>query len=228
MRSYLLSSNSSCVFFFIFKQKTAYEMRISDWSSDVCSSDLSGSGKTTLLGLCAGLDRASTGSVVLNGVSLDTLNEDERARVRNQYVGFVFQNFQLLPTLTALENVMVPLELRGAANSRRVALELLDKVGLADRGHHYPLQLSGGEQQRVSIARAFSNAPQILFADEPTGNLDAETSENVEKLLFDLNKDAGTTLVLVTHDLELASRSEERRVGKECVSKCRSRWSPSH
>lgn len=168
----------------------------------------SGSGKTTLLGLCAGLDRTSTGSIVLNGVLLDTLDEDERARVRNQYVGFVFQNFQLLPTLTALENVMVPLELRGAANSRRVALELLDKVGLADRSHHYPLQLSGGEQQRVSIARAFSNAPRILFADEPTGNLDAETSENVEKLLFDLNHDAGTTLVLVTHDLELAAKTQ--------------------
>ena len=167
----------------------------------------SGSGKTTLLGLCAGLDRASTGTISLNGVSLDELSEDERARVRNQYVGFVFQNFQLLPTLTALENVMVPLELRGARNSRTTALELLDKVGLADRGHHYPLQLSGGEQQRVSIARAFSNAPRILFADEPTGNLDAETSENVEKLLFDLNTDMGTTLVLVTHDLELASKT---------------------
>lgn len=168
----------------------------------------SGSGKTTLLGLCAGLDRASTGGIVLNGVSLDALTEDERARVRNQYVGFVFQNFQLLPTLTALENVMVPLELRGAGNSRRVALELLDKVGLADRGHHYPLQLSGGEQQRVSIARAFSNEPRILFADEPTGNLDAETSENVEKLLFDLNNDMGTTLVLVTHDLDLAAKTQ--------------------
>ncbi len=168
----------------------------------------SGSGKTTLLGLCAGLDRASTGSIVLNGVPLDTLNEDERAAVRNQHVGFVFQNFQLLPTLTALENVMVPLELRGAANSRQVALELMDKVGLADRGHHYPSQLSGGEQQRVSIARAFSNAPRILFADEPTGNLDAETSENIEKLLFELNHGTGTTLVLVTHDLELASKTQ--------------------
>ena len=167
----------------------------------------SGSGKTTLLGLCAGLDRASAGSIVLNGVTLDGLTEDERARVRNRYVGFVFQNFQLLPTLTALENVMVPLELRGDGNSRQVALDLLDKVGLADRVHHYPLQLSGGEQQRVSIARAFSNAPRILFADEPTGNLDAETSENVENLLFDLNNDMGTTLVLVTHDLELASKT---------------------
>lgn len=168
----------------------------------------SGSGKTTLLGLCAGLDHASTGSIVLNGVSLNNLNEDERASVRNQHVGFVFQNFQLLPTLTALENVMVPLELRGERNSRALALELLDKVGLADRGHHYPLQLSGGEQQRVSIARAFSNSPKILFADEPTGNLDAETSEHIESLLFALNKDAGTTLVLVTHDLELAAKTQ--------------------
>lgn len=168
----------------------------------------SGSGKTTLLGLCAGLDNASSGSIVLNGITLDNLNEDERARIRNQYVGFVFQNFQLLPTLTALENIMVPLELRGERNSRSVALELLDRVGLADRGHHYPLQLSGGEQQRVSIARAFSNSPRILFADEPTGNLDADTSEHIEHLLFALNKDAGTTLVLVTHDLELASKTQ--------------------
>lgn len=167
----------------------------------------SGSGKTTLLGLCAGLDQASSGSIVLNGVALEKLNEDERARVRNQYVGFVFQNFQLLPTLTALENVMVPLELRGEKNTKDVALSLLDKVGLADRGHHYPTQLSGGEQQRVSIARAFSNSPKILFADEPTGNLDTETGEKVEKLLFDLNRDAGTTLILVTHDLDLAAKT---------------------
>lgn len=180
----------------------------------------SGSGKTTLLGLCAGLDRSSTGTVVLNGVSLDTLTEDERAAVRNKFVGFVFQNFQLLPTLTALENVMVPLELRGAGNSRQVALELLEKVGLRDRGHHYPLQLSGGEQQRVSIARAFSNAPRILFADEPTGNLDAETSDHIEKLLFDLNNDMGTTLVLVTHDLELASKTQRilRMKGGKVIS----------
>jgi len=180
----------------------------------------SGSGKTTLLGLCAGLDRASTGHITLNGVSLDTLTEDERAGVRNQFVGFVFQNFQLLPTLTALENVMVPLELRGAGNSRQVALELLDKVGLSDRGHHYPLQLSGGEQQRVSIARAFSNGPRILFADEPTGNLDAETSDHIEKLLFDLNNDMGTTLVLVTHDLELASKTQRiiRMKGGKVIS----------
>ncbi|MFN8347832.1 MAG: ABC transporter ATP-binding protein [Spirosomataceae bacterium] len=168
----------------------------------------SGSGKTTLLGLCAGLDRASTGTVELNGVRLNGLNEDQLADVRNRYVGFIFQNFQLMPTLTALENVMVPLELRRELNIRTRALDLLDKVGLADRGHHYPTQLSGGEQQRVSLARAFSNQPQILFADEPTGNLDAETSEKVEKLLFDLNKEAGTTLILVTHNLELAAKTQ--------------------
>ncbi|HEV7346954.1 ABC transporter ATP-binding protein [Telluribacter sp.] len=168
----------------------------------------SGSGKTTLLGLCAGLDRASSGSVQLHDTRLDTLNEDQLAAVRNRYVGFIFQNFQLLPTLTALENVMVPLELRGEKNIRPRALDLLDKVGLADRSHHYPTQLSGGEQQRVSLARAFSNKPQILFADEPTGNLDAETSEKVVHLLFDLNRDAGTTLVLVTHDLDLAAKTQ--------------------
>lgn len=168
----------------------------------------SGSGKTTLLGLCAGLDRSSTGLVELNNIRIDQLSEDKRAQVRNQYVGFIFQNFQLLPTLTALENVMVPLELRGARNIRPIALELLDKVGLSDRSHHYPSQLSGGEQQRVSVARAFSNSPKILFADEPTGNLDAETSEKVVKLIFDLNKEAGTTLVLVTHDMELASKTQ--------------------
>lgn len=175
--------------------------------STVAITGPSGSGKTTLLGLCAGLDRASSGTVELNGIALESLNEDQRAAVRNQYVGFIFQNFQLLPTLTALENVMVPLELRGARNIKAAAMELLDKVGLADRSHHYPIQLSGGEQQRVSLARAFSNQPAILFADEPTGNLDAETSEKVIKLIFDLNKDAGTTLVIVTHDLELAART---------------------
>jgi len=168
----------------------------------------SGSGKTTLLGLCAGLDRASAGQVALNEIPIDHLNEDERARIRNLYVGFVFQNFQLLPTLTALENVMVPLELRGDKRARDRALELLEKVGLGNRGSHYPSQLSGGEQQRVSIARAFSNEPKILFADEPTGNLDAETSEKVVELLFELNREAGTTLVLVTHDLELAARTQ--------------------
>lgn len=168
----------------------------------------SGSGKTTLLGLCAGLDRSTSGKVELHETRLDGLSEDQLAAVRNKYVGFIFQNFQLMPTLTALENVMVPLELRGEKNIKPRALDLLDKVGLADRGHHYPTQLSGGEQQRVSLARAFSNKPHILFADEPTGNLDAETSEKVVKLLFDLNKEAGTTLVVVTHDLELAAKTQ--------------------
>lgn len=168
----------------------------------------SGSGKTTLLGLCAGLDRSTTGIVELNGINLGGLSEDQRAQVRNQYVGFIFQNFQLLPTLTALENVMVPLELRGEKNIKARSMDLLDKVGLTDRSHHYPAQLSGGEQQRVSLARAFSNQPKILFADEPTGNLDAETSEKVVKLIFDLNREAGTTLVLVTHDLDLAAKTQ--------------------
>lgn len=178
-------------------------------AGDTCSIvGPSGSGKTTLLGLCAGLDRASSGSVVLNGVKLDHLSEDERAQVRNQYVGFIFQNFQLIPTLTALENVMVPLELRGERHVQRQAMELLGRVGLAERHDHYPTQLSGGEQQRVSLARAFSNRPTILFADEPTGNLDEETGERVEQLLFDLNRESGTTLVLVTHDLELAEKTQ--------------------
>lgn len=167
----------------------------------------SGSGKSTLLGLCAGLDRSSEGTVHLNNILLNNLSEDELARIRNQYVGFIFQNFQLLPTITALENVMVPLELRGEKNIRSRALALLDKVGLKERVQHYPSQLSGGEQQRVSIARAFSTQPKILFADEPTGNLDAETSEKIIRLLFDLNQEAGTTLIIVTHDLELAART---------------------
>jgi len=167
----------------------------------------SGSGKTTLLGLCAGLDSASSGSVILNGIRLETLTEDQRAEVRNQYIGFIFQNFQLLPTLTALENVMVPMELRKQSNVRARAIELLDKVGLKDRSHHYPVQLSGGEQQRVSLARAFANTPRILFADEPTGNLDAETSERIENLIFSLNKEAGTTLIVVTHNQDLAART---------------------
>jgi putative ABC transport system ATP-binding protein len=167
----------------------------------------SGSGKTTLLGLAAGLDRATTGTVQLNGITLDHLSEDQRASVRNKHVGFIFQNFQLLPTLTALENVMVPLELRGEKNIRPGALALLQNVGLGDRAHHYPAQLSGGEQQRVSLARAFSNRPRILFADEPTGNLDAETSDTIIEMIFDLNRAAGTTLVLVTHDLDLAART---------------------
>ncbi len=180
----------------------------------------SGSGKTTLLGLCAGLDRSASGTVELHNICLDDLNEDQRAAVRNRYVGFIFQNFQLMPTLTAVENVMVPLELRGEKNVRPRAMDLLEKVGLADRSHHYPAQLSGGEQQRVSLARAFSNTPQILFADEPTGNLDAETSEKVVNLLFNLNKEAGTTLILVTHDLELAAKTQRiiRMRGGKIVS----------
>jgi putative ABC transport system ATP-binding protein len=166
----------------------------------------SGSGKTTLLGLCAGLDAASSGSVRLNGTALEPLSEDQRALLRNRDVGFVFQNFQLIPTLTALENVMVPLELRGERNVRPRAKILLEKVGLGQRFDHYPVQLSGGEQQRVALARAFSNAPKILFADEPTGNLDTETGDSIEEMLFSLNQDAGATLVLVTHDLALAAR----------------------
>ncbi|WP_228852554.1 ABC transporter ATP-binding protein [Aegicerativicinus sediminis] len=168
----------------------------------------SGSGKTTLLGLCAGLDSADKGSIKIDGISLETLNEDQRAELRNEKVGFVFQDFQLLPTLTALENVAVPLELRGNKMATEKASELLSKVGLSDRMDHYPSQLSGGEQQRVALARAFSNSPEILFADEPTGNLDAETGDTVEKLLFQLNKEAGTTLVIVTHDLELAAKTQ--------------------
>ncbi|MBU2915829.1 ABC transporter ATP-binding protein [Reichenbachiella agariperforans] len=168
----------------------------------------SGSGKTTLLGLCAGLDRIDTGSVSIAGHALDQLSEDQKAQVRNENVGFVFQNFQLIPTLTALENVMIPLELLGDKNAFQEATALLDQVGLADRKNHYPSQLSGGEQQRVALARAFSNRPKILFADEPTGNLDEETGAKIEKLLFDLNRDKGTALVLVTHDIELAHKTD--------------------
>ena len=166
-----------------------------------------GSGKTTLLGLCAGLDQSDSGTVTLCGQELSALNEDERALLRNKEVGFIFQDFQLLSTLTALENVSVPLELQGVKHARKSALSLLEKVGLADRQHHYPSQLSGGEQQRVAMARAFINKPSILFADEPTGNLDEETGEKVVELLFELNKQAGTTLVIVTHDLDLAKRT---------------------
>ena len=164
----------------------------------------SGSGKTTLLGLCAGLDRASLGTVSLGGVSLGNLDEDQRARLRSEKVGFVFQSFQLIPTLSALENAMVPLELRHEQNVRARAVDLLERVGLGDRLDHYPAQLSGGEQQRVAIARAFINRPTILFADEPTGNLDDDTSGRVQDLLFELNEEAATTLILVTHDLDLA------------------------
>ena len=169
----------------------------------------SGSGKTTLLGLCAGLDSPNSGSVELCGQDLNSLNEDERAQLRNKEVGFIFQNFQLLPTLTALENVSVPLELQGNKDATKKSTVLLEKVGLADRMHHYPSQLSGGEQQRVALARAFANAPSILFADEPTGNLDEETGEKVIQLLFDLNKENGTTLVIISHDLELAHRTQQ-------------------
>jgi putative ABC transport system ATP-binding protein len=172
----------------------------------------SGSGKTTLLGLCAGLDKPSYGNIILRNTVLNKLSEDELAQIRNQYVGFIFQNFQLIPTLTALENVMVPLELQAGSGIEQSyikshASELLDRVGLADRLDHYPTQLSGGEQQRVAIARAFSNKPKILFADEPTGNLDEETSTSIEALLFNLNKEQGTTLILVTHDIELAAKT---------------------
>lgn len=170
----------------------------------------SGSGKTTVLGLCAGLDNPSSGEVILAGHNLTTLDEDARARVRNEQVGFIFQNFQLLPTLTALENVLVPLELRGNGVSRERGEELLGKVGLGQRLDHYPAQLSGGEQQRVALARAFINRPKLLFADEPTGNLDSDTAHRVTEMIFELNAAAGTALVLVTHDLELASRCRRR------------------
>ena len=168
----------------------------------------SGSGKTTLLGLCAGLDRATGGSVELAGERLDSLDEDARARVRNASVGFVFQNFQLIPTLTALENVLVPLELRGESGCEPQGRALLERVGLSARADHYPVQLSGGEQQRVALARAFINSPKILFCDEPTGNLDGDTADSMVELIFGLNRERGTTLVLVTHNFELAGRSQ--------------------
>jgi len=167
----------------------------------------SGSGKTTLLGLCAGLDRPTAGDVVLCGQSLARLTEDQRAQLRGRHVGFVFQNFQLLPTLTALENVLAPLELQGNRTGAADARQWLDRVGLGARINHYPAQLSGGEQQRVALARAFAGRPSILFADEPTGNLDADTADAVQGLLFGLNAETGATLVLVTHDLDLAART---------------------
>lgn len=168
----------------------------------------SGSGKTTLLGLCAGLDVPSSGNISLMGYKLNAMDEDDRAYIRNQFVGFVFQNFQLLSTLTALENVMVPLELRGEKNIAPKAKELLSRVGLAERFSHYPSQLSGGEQQRVAMARAFITSPRILFADEPTGNLDEENANQITDLLFRLNREEKTTLVMVTHNLELAEKTE--------------------
>ena len=168
----------------------------------------SGSGKTTLLGLCAGLDTPSSGQTQLLGSDLTKLDEDGRAAIRGQHVGFVFQNFQLIPSLTALENVMAPIELRGEPEARARAIELLERVGLASRIGHYPIQLSGGEQQRVALARAFINQPQILFADEPTGNLDGKNGEHIIDLLFGMNQTEGTTLILVTHDPELASHCD--------------------
>jgi len=167
----------------------------------------SGSGKTTLIAICAGLERPTGGSVLLNGTAMHSASEDELSRVRNQFVGFVFQSFQLLPSLTALENVMVPAEIRGEKHARSRAQDLLRQVGLAARTHHYPIQLSGGEQQRVAIARAFMNHPRILFADEPTGNLDSDTAREIVRLIFQLNAQAGTTLVLVTHDRELTEQA---------------------
>ena len=166
----------------------------------------SGSGKTTLLGLCAGLDRPTSGTVAIAGESIGEMNEDARALVRNAHVGFVFQNFQLIPTLTALENVLVPVELAGDSAREPEARELLGRVGLGARYDHYPVQLSGGEQQRVALARAFMNRPKILFCDEPTGNLDGDTAAAMVELIFGLNRERGTTLVLVTHDLELAKK----------------------
>ena len=167
----------------------------------------SGSGKTTLLGLCAGLDTPTSGTVQLVGGNLGEMSEDQRAILRRDKVGFVFQNFELIPTLTALENVAIPLDLRNVSDATQKAQEFLNRVGLEHRAHHYPTQLSGGEQQRVAIARAFVHNPEIVFADEPTGNLDEETGSNVEKLLFNLNKERGTTLVLVTHNLDLAAKA---------------------
>ena len=172
----------------------------------------SGSGKSTLLGLLAGLDTVTEGSIKLDGASLETMDEEARAQIRGQKVGFIFQAFMLVPSLTALENVMLPAEINGSNNPKALAKDALEKVGLAHRASHYPNQLSGGEQQRVAIARAFITQPKILFADEPTGNLDADNSLKVEQLLFDLNQQAGTTLVLVTHDNELAQRCERQLI----------------
>jgi putative ABC transport system ATP-binding protein len=167
----------------------------------------SGSGKTTLLGLLAGLDTPSRGTVVLDDADLGSMDEDQRARLRGAKVGFVFQSFQLIPTLTAIENVQVPLELRGDAHAAERARDLLKRVGLADRLDHFPTELSGGEQQRVAIARAFSNEPRILFADEPTGNLDSDSGQRIIELLEELNRESGATIVLVTHDAALAARA---------------------
>ena len=177
----------------------------------------SGSGKTTLIAICAGLERPSEGSVLFDDVALHEASEEQLARIRNQSIGFIFQSFQLLPSLTALENVMVPAEINGEKLVRGSAIELLGRVGLGRRLHHFPAQLSGGEQQRVAIARAFMNSPKVLFADEPTGNLDTETAESIVKLIFNLNANSGTTLILVTHDrelTELADRTISLRGGR--------------
>ncbi len=170
----------------------------------------SGSGKTTLLGLLAGLDTPTAGRVILDGAVMSAMSEDERARIRSAKVGFVFQSFQLISTLTAAENVQVPLELRGENGSERRAADLLERVGLGARSTHFPMQLSGGEQQRVAIARAFSNQPSILFADEPTGNLDAASGERIIELLEELNNESGSTVVIVTHDASLAGRARRQ------------------
>ena len=180
----------------------------------------SGSGKSTLLGLMAGLDSSTSGEIILDGHELSSLDEEERAVLRGQLVGFVFQSFQLLPSLTALENVMLPIELKGDSAAKEKATDLLDRVGLSERWHHYPNQLSGGEQQRIAIARAFATEARILFADEPTGNLDTATGAKIVELLFDLNKAFSTTLVLVTHDERLAARCDRqvRLVAGEVVA----------
>jgi putative ABC transport system ATP-binding protein len=195
----------------------------------------SGSGKTTLLGLLAGLDTPSRGSVSLDGTDITALDEDARARLRGEKVGFVFQSFQLITTLTAIENVQVPLELRGENNAADRARDVLQRVGLGDRLDHFPTQLSGGEQQRVAIARAFSNRPRILFADEPTGNLDSDTGSRIVELLETLNRESGSTIVLVTHDLTLAQRtrriirlSDGRVVSDAATSATPKRADPSH
>lgn len=190
----------------------------------------SGSGKTTLLGICAGLDLPTSGKIILNDIPIFERNEDERAQIRNDFVGFIFQTFQLIPTLTALENVMVPMELRGHVNVKKEAQTWLERVGLGDRLDHYPSQLSGGEQQRVAIARAFITNPIMLFADEPTGNLDMETGTLIEELLFELNKETGTTLLLVTHNLDLArkcGRIIQIRGGKIASDELMNHESPS-
>ena len=199
---------------------------LKDVSLDIASAEAvaivgtSGSGKSTLLGLMAGLDGASSGDVILDGHSLSEMDEEQRAILRGQLVGFVFQSFQLLPSLTALENVMLPIELKGDADANAKARQLLERVGLTERWHHYPNQLSGGEQQRVAIARAFATEARILFADEPTGNLDTATGKKIIDLLFDLNREYSTTLVLVTHDERIAQRCDRvvKLVAGETVS----------